>query len=339
MQQTKQPKKSWGKLPKLSSTAKVSICTPTYNRRPFIAFLIKCILAQTYPLHLLEWIIVDDGTDLIGDIIADHAPALSAANITVKYVDATIKPTTDATHTHTPQPFKLTLGQKRNLMHKYATGDVILYMDDDDYYPPNRVKHAVQMLRSDQKAWAAGSSEMHIYFKHINRMYKFGPYGPSHATAATFAFRRELLQHTQYDEAASVAEERDFLKQYTVPFVQLDSRSTILVFSHIHNSFDKRTLLADFGRTQNINYSKYSVDAFIPESSDPTIKEFYMEKVDSILASYTPGVIGFKPDVIKNIDEIKEKRAQMERDAQEKVQKDLEFAAVSAQIIASMSKQ
>jgi hypothetical protein len=25
-------------------------------------------------------------------------------------------------------------------------------------------------------------------------MYKFGPYGPNHATAATFAFRKELLK-------------------------------------------------------------------------------------------------------------------------------------------------
>lgn len=326
MQQQRQPKKSWGKLPKLSSTARVTICTPTYNRRPFIPFLIKCILAQTYPLHLLEWVVVDDGTDLIGDVIADHSAALSAAHITVKYVNA-VKDLPAAT--------KLTLGQKRNLMHKYATGDVIVYMDDDDYYPPERVKHAVQMLRSDQKAWAAGASEMHIYFKHLARMYQFGPYGPAHATAATFAFRKELLEHTQYNETASVAEEREFLRGYTVPFVQLDTRHTILVFSHMHNSFDKRALLADFGRSPNIAYSKYGVDSFIPVSSDPVIKQFYMVDIDNILAGYNPGAIEFKPDVIKNIEEIKEKRAQAEKDAAAGIQKELEMAAVVAKIMAA----
>ena len=47
----------------------VSICTPTFNRRPFIPFLIKCIAAQTYPKSRIEWIIIDDGTDPIGDLV------------------------------------------------------------------------------------------------------------------------------------------------------------------------------------------------------------------------------------------------------------------------------
>ena len=47
----------------------VSICTPTFNRRPFIPFLIKCIAAQTYPKSRIEWIIIDDGTDPISDLV------------------------------------------------------------------------------------------------------------------------------------------------------------------------------------------------------------------------------------------------------------------------------
>ena len=51
---------------------KVSVCTPTFNRRPFIPTLIKCFNNQTYPKHLIEWIIVDDGTDHIEDLVVDH---------------------------------------------------------------------------------------------------------------------------------------------------------------------------------------------------------------------------------------------------------------------------
>ena len=40
-----------------------SICTPTYNRRSFIPFLIKCYQQQTYPKELTEWIVVDDGDE------------------------------------------------------------------------------------------------------------------------------------------------------------------------------------------------------------------------------------------------------------------------------------
>ena len=49
----------------------VSICTPTFNRRPFIPYTIKCIQSQDYPLDKIEWIIIDDGTDKIGDLVCD----------------------------------------------------------------------------------------------------------------------------------------------------------------------------------------------------------------------------------------------------------------------------
>ena len=46
----------------------VSVCTPTYNRRSFIPMLIKNFTNQTYPSELIEWIVVDDGTDPVGDL-------------------------------------------------------------------------------------------------------------------------------------------------------------------------------------------------------------------------------------------------------------------------------
>ena len=198
----------------------VSICTPTFNRRPFYPVIIKCFEHQTYPKDRMEWIIIDDGTDKIEDLVK-HIPQ-------VKYFK---------------YDTKMNLGKKRNLMHEKSKGDIIIYMDDDDYYPPERVSHAVDTLQKNPNALCAGSSEMFIYFKHIHKMYKFGPYGPNHSTAATFAFRRELLKQTRYDDNAALAEEKAFLKNYTIPFVQLDSIKSILVFSHVHNSFDKKTLL------------------------------------------------------------------------------------------------
>ena len=50
----------------------VSICTPTYNRRPFIPFMLKCFEHQDYPKDRMEWIIIDDGTDPIEDLVKDH---------------------------------------------------------------------------------------------------------------------------------------------------------------------------------------------------------------------------------------------------------------------------
>ena len=61
-------------------------------------------------------------------------------------------------------------------------------------------------------------------------MIQCGPYGDNHATAGTFAFKRRLLDITSYEDNAALAEERHFLKEYTIPFVQLDPLKSILVF-------------------------------------------------------------------------------------------------------------
>ena len=288
---------------KKNKTPLVSICTPTYNRRPFIPIIIKCFLNQTYPRDRMEWIIVDDGSDKIEDIIKSY-------NIPqIKYIKL---------------PSKISLGHKRNLMHKHATGSIIVYMDDDDYYPPERVSHAVETLQANPKAMIAGSSEMYVYFKHINKMYQSGPFGPNHSTAATFAFRAELLKDTKYDDHAALAEEKVFLKNYTVPMAQLDPLKTILVFSHDQNTFDKRCLL-EMGQNPTFKESNKTVPMFIRTRDEKPIMEFFLKDIDEKLKHYEPGDPKNKPDVLKQMKEIEESRAtqmaQMQRSGEMQQQK------------------
>lgn len=261
----------------------VSVCTPTFNRRPFIDAMIECFNHQTYPKDQMEWIIIDDGSDKIGDLVS-HIP-------NVKYF---------------AYDEKLTLGKKRNLMHDKSRGDIIVYMDDDDYYPPERVSHAVEMLQTNPTALCAGSSEIYIYFNHVDKMYQFGPYGPNHATAGTFAFRRELLSHTRYDEAACLAEERYFLKDYSIPMVQLDPLKVILVFSHEHNTFDKRKLLEPTNTA--IKDTPKTIDDFMVGSSAAKLKRFYLEEMNDLLKFYEPGHPRMKPDVIEQTAQLEQAR-------------------------------
>jgi molybdopterin converting factor small subunit len=198
-------------------------------------------------------------------------------------------------------------------------------MDDDDYYPPERVSHAVERLMGNPTALCAGSSEMYIYFKDNKdkcKMVQFGPYGPDHATAGTFAFKRKLLKETKYNDEACLAEEREFLKNYTVPFVQLDPLKTILVFSHSHNTFDKRTLLKNMAGNQYINYSTKQVEDFIKDKD--TIK-FFVEDVEDKLRAYEPGNINMKPDVLKQMKELEEKRKKMEKKMMEERERNMIF--------------
>ena len=272
---------------KLDKTPFVSICTPTFNRRPFIPIIIKCFENQTYPKDKIEWIIVDDGTDKIEDLVS-HIPQ-------VKYFR---------------YEEKMSLGKKRNITNEKAKGDIIIYMDDDDYYPPERISHAVTTLQKNPKALCAGSSTMYIYFKHIDKMYQFGPYGPNHATAATFAFRKELLQKTRFDEKATVAEEKKFLKDYKIPFVQLDPLKSILVFSHNHNSFDKKVLLNQMPNAF-IKDTPLNPSDFVKE---PSVLQFFMEDINKLLEDYEPGSPQNKPDVTNQIAKIQETREKMIQD-------------------------
>ena len=277
----------------------ISICTPTFNRRPFIENMFNCFRNQDYPKDRIEWIIVDDGTDKIKDlIVASDIPQIRYFEIEKKMV----------------------LGEKRNYMHKHVRGSIIVYMDDDDYYPPNRFSHAVERLQSNPEALCAGSSEIYVYFKGMNKMIQCGPYGPNHATAGTFAFKTKLLEQTKYEDHAALAEEKAFLKDYTIPFVQLDPLKSILVFSHEHNTFDKRKM---FDQKQDPKYFKESsktVDTFIQNKYESNIKKFFMEDIDGLLDKYDPGKPEMKPDVLKQIKEIEAKRAQMIKDYEEKQQ-------------------
>ena len=198
----------------------VSLCTPTFNRRPFIPFMIKCFEHQTYPKDKIEWIIIDDGTDPIEDLVKQ------IPNVKYFYYKE-----------------KMLLGKKRNLMHSKCSGDIIVYMDDDDYYPPERISHAVETLQNNPDFLIAGSSEMHIYFDSKQLVYQCGPYKKYHSTAATFAFKKQLLLQTKYDDNMGLSEEQKFTKEYNIPLIQLNSLKSILVFSHKHNSLNKEKLL------------------------------------------------------------------------------------------------
>tara|TARA_B100001758_G_C18416996_1_gene621066 strand:+ start:20854 stop:21867 length:1014 start_codon:yes stop_codon:yes gene_type:complete len=273
----------------------VSIVTPTFNRRPFINAMFECFKHQTYPKERMEWIIIDDGSDKIKDLIE------SSGINEIKYYALNEK---------------ISLGKKRNMLHEKSKGDIIVYMDDDDYYPPTRVEHAVTMLQKSSNILIAGCSELYIYFKKQHDLYKFGPYGANHATAATFAFKRKLLNNTSYNETSCIAEEKEFLKNYTIPMIQLDPKQVILVFSHSHNTYDKQELLEQPPNKYR-TLSNLTVDDFIKESS---LKQFYLHDIEPALITYMPGKPDMKPDVIKQTKELREKRiSAQQRIADEKL--------------------
>ena len=201
----------------------VSVLTPTYNRRRFLPSLIESYTSQTYPKDRMEWIILDDGEDCVKDVFDIAAKKIP----NLRYIR---------------HSSKLLIGAKRNILNKEAKGDILVAMDDDDYYCSDRVSHVVFKFAQQPLVELAGSSEIYMYFTDNKLIYKLGPYNAKHATNGTMAWRRSYALTHIYDETVTHAEEKSFLEGYINPMIQLDPFKVMLVISHSQNTFDKKQL-------------------------------------------------------------------------------------------------
>ena len=204
----------------------VSVLTPTYNRRKFIPTAIACFKAQEYPQDRMEWIVLDDGTDKVKDLFD------SSGLKNVRYVAV-------------PEGEKLPIGAKRNRLNELAKGEIVVCWDDDDYYPPDRVKKAVNLLRSvpGRRVPVVGCTLLHLYFSDRDQIWSIGPYGQNHCTNGTMAYWHSYSKDHKYDETVDKAEEKSFMNDWKTPVLQLTPEETMLVLCHAHNTFDKRELL------------------------------------------------------------------------------------------------
>jgi len=207
----------------MSELPLVSIVTPTYNRRRFIPSLIKMVQSQTYPRDKMEWIVYDDGQEEVRDLFEGMRHDLPSLNF-IWSED------------------KMTLGEKRNRLNEEAKGDIIVAMDDDDFYFPERVQEAVMALTMNPGVHLAGSSEVYMYFTDNREIWKAGPYFSRHATNGTMAWTKDYARTHRYNENVAFAEERSFLDEFINPLIQLNPKKVMLVMSHTDNTFDKTEL-------------------------------------------------------------------------------------------------
>jgi len=198
----------------------------------------------------MELIILDDGSDKVKDIVDSSG----LTNIVYLAEDE-----------------KMNIGMKRNKLNAAAKGDIIVCMDDDDYYSDERVAHCVKKLMSNPQYLICGSSEIYMYYTDIQKIYKLGPYAPNHATNGTFAYKRKFLENHKYDETVTHAEETSFLNSYKEPMLQLDPFKVMLVMAHSENTFDKKKMR----ETPNpfVKLTNHKIKDFIKKQ--PELRAFY----------------------------------------------------------------
>ena len=118
----------------------VSVITPTYNRPDFFKLAILNYNSFNYPRDKLEWIIVDDSDN--NDTQDQLPPAESRGKYNITYLRV------NENETETETASLMSIGEKRNLAISKARGEVVVCMDDDDYYYPDYLRNRVNNLVS-----------------------------------------------------------------------------------------------------------------------------------------------------------------------------------------------
>jgi glycosyltransferase involved in cell wall biosynthesis len=209
----------------------VSLLTITQrSRNKCLKNLLDFILDQTYK-DIVEWIIVEGSktekdAEENKEFILNEIIIINKTHFPIKYIGF-------------EEGSKLS--DLRNRGNLACKGDIIVCMDDDDYYPPKRVETAVAKLNNSTKQ-IAGCSYAYMYHYNLNKFYKFKSFGKNHSTNNCFAYKKEYLLTHKHDEGLDLGEEISFTNGFTEPMIQLDSEECIVISSHSSNTFDKTPL-------------------------------------------------------------------------------------------------
>ena len=120
-----------------SELPKVSLITPTYNRPDFFKLAILNFNSFNYPRDKLEWIVVDDSDN--NDTENQLPPEEHRGKYNITYLRVNEEEGSNSL---------MSIGEKRNLAVSKASGEIIVCMDDDDYYYPDYLRNRVNNLAS-----------------------------------------------------------------------------------------------------------------------------------------------------------------------------------------------
>ncbi|WP_437534811.1 glycosyltransferase family 2 protein [Sorangium sp. So ce726] len=159
---------------------------PTHDRRAFVPRAIDSFLSQD--IDAIELVILDDGADAVRDLVPEHPR--------IRYLS---------------HPRKLSLGAKRNALGREARGAVIVHWDDDDWYPPWRVRVQLEALRS-RDADACGSRTTWYHEPATGRAWRYEYRGAdAYVTGNTLAYRKAFWEQNPFAEV-QVGEDTRFVR-------------------------------------------------------------------------------------------------------------------------------
>ena len=251
----------------------VSIITITQLKRfECLKILIDLIKAQTYS-NIIEWVIVE-GSKTVSDA------EINKKNI-IEFIKE-IKPEPQFKIVYVEREKSVKLGELRNIGNCKCQGDITVCMDDDDYYPPSRVSHAVEKL-SQSNYLIAGCSDHLMYDYDLNILVQMKPLGPTHSINSCMAWKKEYLKTNSHDLEKDFAEEPSFTNNFTNPMVQLDPFSTVILSSHSSNTYSKKKFFIS-----HLNQIPNTIDKVIVKSINKYIPQHIQSRYKTIFIPHNP---------------------------------------------------
>lgn len=194
----------------------VSCIMPTFNRPEFITNAIHQFFHQNYPNK--ELIIVDDGQKSIADLVPD--------SVLIKYLRL---------------DRKQDLGTKRNLACEAAKGEIIIHLDDDDYYAPDWLLKQVSFL-IEKKLDITGLATPVFYHKAKDHFwqYVYPDKKPLWVYGATLCYTKNFWRNNPF-QPISHGEDNAFVwSRNAANILAHDAVTSYLGLIHNHNTSQKQ---------------------------------------------------------------------------------------------------
>ena len=232
------------KIPNINNTLNeedlpyVSVCMPTYNRRKFIDLIHLNYNNCTYPQDKLEFIILDDGSDSIQDVVPKNK------NVRYYY-----------------QKEKKNIGWKRNECVRLSKYDIIAFIDDDDYYYPNSLINRIGYLLKSNKdcIFCSTIGCFHIY--KLSSIINVTPITyplEKKVCEASLTFKKSFWHDNKFNNDDKINEGEYFVKNNITKCKEISYEGIIVQLLHTYNTIDKNVELIE----RNGSYFNFSDEDF-----------------------------------------------------------------------------
>ena len=197
----------------------VSVITPTRNRRFIFELAVYQFLNFIYPPEKLEWVVLDNGTEKIRDLIPD--------SINLKYISI------DGTK-------KYSISDLRNNCIKYSSHDYIVYMDDDDYYPPESILARIKALIKYQPIGVecVGCTGIGCYNIFTNDSYNISN-GDKYLSEASICHLKKFWEVRKFKKNVTGGEFKHFLRKRQNKIRHIPFQFVCTALNHHANTTDR----------------------------------------------------------------------------------------------------